>query len=60
MTPTEHAAAKLIAGAKSGRAARHEEQRRACLSGAFGSVRASMKNSLPMLALAMKAFSPLI
>src|SRR5712691_1948726 len=30
-----------------------------CLSGAFGSVRASMKNSLPTLALAMKHFSPL-
>ena len=29
-----------------------------CLSGAFGSVRASMKKSLPMLPLAMKAFSP--
>jgi hypothetical protein len=30
-----------------------------CLSGAFGSVRASLKNSLPTLALAMKHFSPL-
>src|SRR5262249_475890 len=30
-----------------------------CRSGAFGSVRASMKNSLPTLALAMKHFSPL-
>src|SRR6266404_2667979 len=30
-----------------------------CLSGAFGSVRASIKNSLPTLALAMKHFSPL-
>src|SRR6266542_1969173 len=30
-----------------------------CLSGAFGSVRASMKNSLPTLALAMKHVSPL-
>src|SRR3989442_2122767 len=29
-----------------------------CRSGAFGSVRASMKNSLPTLALAMKHFSP--
>src|SRR5215470_15779341 len=30
-----------------------------CLSGTFGSVRASMKNSLPTVALAMKHFSPL-
>jgi len=30
-----------------------------CRSGALGSVRASMKNSLPTLALAMKHFSPL-
>src|SRR5215467_13141499 len=30
-----------------------------CLSGTFGSVRASMKNSLPTLALAMRHFSPL-
>src|SRR5215471_10339698 len=30
-----------------------------CRSGEFGSVRASMKNSLPTLALAMKHFSPL-
>ena len=30
-----------------------------CLSGTFGSVRASMKNSLPTGALAMKHFSPL-